>query len=942
MFLLIVLLSYVLGCATTIAILIYLYIRYGLGPRETIPEQNQYQTFQPIPENFQSKNPTIDTVNYIFQFLFQEMKDTSKIRRYIIKKLNVEFNELKNTRIGKFFLRDIVIQSFSLGRECPILTDIQYQRHERDERNLIKEFQAKFHADYQDGFSITLDITLAFNQKCQLCINVKRIQGYLRLELRREPFSHWLLVFQGEPLIDLDIKSYLSNREAAQLSQIIKQQICRAIRRKQIWPNYKIRYQPFFPTSKRSSPDECLAVIDPSLIPGKFYITIKSCDRLSIPYEISDIENGSSLFIFLTININKHMCEDYLCINRDQWKKYQIEFRPHINQIRVKEVLYMDRIELLIEELKLIPNEIENRMIFEEAFDDRNVFLLQIQGENVHRLKQVNRLLKYKSIDSLDQKIQIVVGIPVLHSVRIPRAVKTIPIDEELTDTLRRRLSVRSDSTINSDNRNQVRTSSTTRAVKQKFFNGYDQFNHGEYRFPRNISSTTDSYPKAWNVGSDEQFLNICLWCKPPLESDVPNIDRKYILLGYTTIALSEVVLNAHMSFKRETQMTLNFRSANSSKSNIDAYRKDPACKKLAELTTHKNFDDQMAHGFVTLEIRHEPEIENIPNHELKREDPITIETITVHNEQLLSAPQAISKLSDHIFEDQNFSIGTNCCFCHNKIWMKVGRQCRNCLATVHRKCEDKFSIINFCTHEHPRSRLATIENDLTPSKDETKARRSFRAFANKTTYPTIGAISLESPRTEQLETFHTDKRLISTNQTSSKLVSVAASAYNKLIEFRAKRSDVRKPRSSSVSENISEDDLQMIFSKCLTDENIDTKSLEDLFREQAVDHAELYAKANAYGVELFQDLDVDERKLKLENDISRVQQEINLQDLIRDELIIEMNNNLTDENFKRKIQAKITNVDEKVQALAALTILYCSGLKHCYHQLDARNDSSN
>jgi hypothetical protein len=59
-------------------------------------------------------------------------------------------------------------------------------------------------------------------------------------------------------------------------------------------------------------------------------------------------------------------------------------------------------------------------------------------------------------------------------------------------------------------------------------------------------------------------------------------------------------------------------------------------------------------------------------------------------------------------------------------------------------------------------------------------------------------------------------------------------------------------------------------------------------------------------------------------NQISRLQQEIDLQGQIRDEMIIEYNNNnVTDENAKRKIQAKIANVDEKIQALGRFFILY-------------------
>ena len=62
--------------------------------------------------------------------------------------------------------------------------------------------------------------------------------------------------------------------------------------------------------------------------------------------------------------------------------------------------------------------------------------------------------------------------------------------------------------------------------------------------------------------------------------------------------------------------------------------------------------------------------------------------------------------------------------------------------------------------------------------------------------------------------------------------------------------------------------DLRFFVQKCLTDNSVDTKSLENLFREKAVDHAALYAEANTFGVELFKDLDLEERKQKLEDQV--------------------------------------------------------------------------
>ncbi len=39
--------------------------------------------------------------------------------------------------------------------------------------------------------------------------------------------------------------------------------------------------------------------------------------------------------------------------------------------------------------------------------------------------------------------------------------------------------------------------------------------------------------------------------------------------------------------------------------------------------------------------------------------------------------------------------------------------------------------------------------------------------------------------------------------------------------------------------------------------------------------------------------------------------------------MIMEFNNTLTDENAKRKLQNKITNIDEKIQALGMFFIPY-------------------
>ena len=296
---------------------------------------------------------------------------------------------------------------------------------------------------------MTLDVTLLFGQKCQLYIKVKRIRGNLRLEFRREPFCHWLLVFQDEPVIDFDVKSYFATVERPQLAQIVTQQLRRAMKRKQTWPSYKIRYQPFFPTSKQTLPTEVLTANGTNLIPGTFEILVKYCDRLSIPLAIYDKKKLSSLTVFLTININEQTCADYLHINREQWPTKELELMRNISRIVLKEVNYMDRTELLIEQLEPVPSSVEDASAFKAALDDKNVFLLKIQGQDVRTLKQANRLLKQKAtaivtdgtpsattttttttVNGIEDRIQITIGMPLLHSIRVQRVIESPNIIE--------------------------------------------------------------------------------------------------------------------------------------------------------------------------------------------------------------------------------------------------------------------------------------------------------------------------------------------------------------------------------------------------------------------------------------------------------------------------------------------------------------------------------
>jgi hypothetical protein len=254
--------------------------------------------------------------------------------------------------------------------------------------------------------------------------------------------------------------------------------------------------------------------------------------------------------------------------------------------------------------------------------------------------------------------------------------------------------------------------------------------------------------------------------------------------------------------------------------------------KKLAELSTHRKYDDNMAHGFVTINVRHEPEIETKLNQAIKKERASSFETITIQSNQLTSVNEEhelpsskyekkrqnsqlkfiLFRPTDHIFEDQAFSVGILlCAYCNRTVWMTTGRQCRNCLKTVHKKCEEKYSNKHICTiSEDNNNSVDDIDsisntNQTTGSRFtkklaavtafsvlESTARRSLRGFGNRNANQISTSTPSELSKNDEDNNSspYTDKQLIYnlSNQASSVIANAASTAYNKLLEFKTKR----------------------------------------------------------------------------------------------------------------------------------------------------------
>lgn len=87
---------------------------------------------------------------------------------------------------------------------------------------------------------------------------VKQLSGMARLQFTRKPYTHWSLSFLGDPELNLVIESKYQGRQMqSNITNLISNQIRKAVRRKHTLPNYKLRYKPFFHWTAEDETTDC-------------------------------------------------------------------------------------------------------------------------------------------------------------------------------------------------------------------------------------------------------------------------------------------------------------------------------------------------------------------------------------------------------------------------------------------------------------------------------------------------------------------------------------------------------------------------------------------------------------------------------------------------------------------------------------------------------------
>ncbi|XP_043837886.1 PDZ domain-containing protein 8 isoform X1 [Dromiciops gliroides] len=240
-------------------------------------------------------------LNAIILFLFRELRDTALARRWITKKIRVEFEELLQSKTAGRLLEGLGLREVSLGHAMPQIKTVRLlqpvvpsfsgdseaadgadEPPEASPEELVFELDV----EYNGGFHLAIDVDLVFGKSAYLFVKLSRMAGRLRLVFTRLPFTHWAFSFVEDPVMDLEVRSQFEGHPMPQLTSIIVNQLKKVLKRKHTLPNYKIRFKPFFPfqlsqTTKEEN-EQHLYIQQYGLTEGRLKITLLECSRLLI------------------------------------------------------------------------------------------------------------------------------------------------------------------------------------------------------------------------------------------------------------------------------------------------------------------------------------------------------------------------------------------------------------------------------------------------------------------------------------------------------------------------------------------------------------------------------------------------------------------------------------------------------------------------------------
>ncbi|CAK8689691.1 unnamed protein product [Clavelina lepadiformis] len=153
-----------------------------------------------------------------------------------------------------------------------------------------------------------------------LAICIKHLSGNLRLQLSRYPCTHWAASFLEKPAITVSVDTSFQSRPLPQLGSVIVNQFYKSIKKKHTFPNYKLRYTPFYAFHSEKNTPSVPFVAGAQPVVGRINVTIVSCTRLLLPQYDKGKQgvHRVSRVVFATISLDAETCEGREAIKNEE------------------------------------------------------------------------------------------------------------------------------------------------------------------------------------------------------------------------------------------------------------------------------------------------------------------------------------------------------------------------------------------------------------------------------------------------------------------------------------------------------------------------------------------------------------------------------------------------------------------------------------------------
>ncbi|KAG4075848.1 hypothetical protein HA402_003674 [Bradysia odoriphaga] len=666
-----------------------------------------------------SKKPVI-AFNLVFQFLFHELRNSSRVRKWFYRKLTVELDELiTKTTTGKFFDK-LTIRDLDLGSQFPEIKNIRVHNVDlHDTEGHIEGLDLLLDLNYNGNFKISFDADMVLGKKGYLSVKVKSMSGLARLQFTRQPYTHWSLCFLGDPKVNLDIETQFQGRQMqSNVTSLISNQIRKAIRRKHVLPNYKLRYKPFFHFGFEDELDTSDIIID-----GNVEVNISELSRLIIPPTINSVYCTLTLASIPWVLARQH--DDHnvivsldLKIHKAKNQQIGIMFKQTEHNVQVEAI---------------IPNTPATKAKF-----CKGDVLVSIEGKKVSHINHIAKIVKSLNRNVFTLRIErLVAGV-----IRNDAVSEDFEVYEDFNDfnisfsktndsvqigtKMLRKNSF--DKTASSDSsRSNTPTNSPRKQDERNFLKKAKSLSRGNSETKAASDDNSSCKSSASTKGREENDGIEFFQQHSTIDCDKNGFIRMN--------DLAQFKLNDNTTF-----FNLNVFGRSNEETVLLGYLNIPILNLLAEC------NDSNLGYFVKQYFLIPPDAHNLSNHSLSSQsgfdqnlcfgDVLLSFTWSGNNQSSESAKKIKSPRSstDKLDEDKNdgtttskqhdfirthFQRSTQCDFCGKKIWLKDAVQCQNCSMCCHKKCINKCQNSTICgpveatTNMQPQVEFKVTDTDV-------------------------------------------------------------------------------------------------------------------------------------------------------------------------------------------------------------------------------------